>query len=114
MRAAFDNCSIAKYSRAVEITQFNPEVRERTTQTFTEYAEIRGPWIGGCRIFVKWNNAEGSLANWKGAEMSCIIDTKNYNLTYDGLKKTCEGRLIEAHSPNAWTPDMTGMKTPLN
>lgn len=117
IRAAFDNCSIAKYSRDVPIEQQEQLGGWKKIGQFTEYAEIQGPWIGGCRLFVKWADAEGSLASWKNAEMNCIVDTKNYDLTYDGLKKACTGRLIEAYNTNnmaLWPLNTAGLLLPLS
>jgi hypothetical protein len=100
MRASFDSCSMAKYSRDVQLTQTKIGTPSENTQTkYTEYAEIQGPWIGGCRIYLKWTDATGVLGNWKGSEMICLIDTKNYDLSYTGLQKTCSGRLVEAYNP---------------
>jgi len=115
MRNAFDSCSMAKYSREIEIEQYlGPIGGEKNDLKITEYTEIRGPGIGGCRMFVKWTDADGSLAEWKGAEMNCLIDPDNYNLTYNGLKETCEGSLVEAYSPDIWTTQMWGMKQPIS
>ena len=117
MRNAFDSCTMAYYSRDVKVTQFMPGepiggIGAGAELSFTEHTEIQGIGLGGCRIFVKWTNAEGSLAEWKNAEMNCAIDPVNYSLAYDGLRKTCVGRLVEAYNPSVWN-NIFGSKLPL-
>ena len=114
IRAAFDNCSIAKATRERGVSWTSPEYSLGGDPAgthklkFTEYTEIRGPWIGGCRVYIEWLASEGGLSGWKDKKMNCLINPKNYDLTYSGLQKTCSGPLIDAFNPE------NGNTLPLN
>lgn len=121
MRAAFDKCSFAKYSIEHQVTQFSKIGASQPFQprnlSYVEYAEIRGPWFGGCRIYIKWTDGTGVLGNWKYADMKCLMNIHNYDFGYDGLRQTCKGRLLDAYGPGMYdNPEygFIGKMTPLN
>ena len=117
IRTAFDKCSFAEYQATKDLEQFCKPGSTSCSPgrvSIREYVQIRGSWIGGCKVYLKWTHATGVLEKWKNYDAKCVIDPNNYNL-FD-LNLYCKGKLLDAYDDAYYNPEygFTGNIAPMN